>query len=445
MSIRLRLTLIYSGILALTLIIFSTGLYLSQVRLTVQLAEAQLARPQLFSDSYPNHTRNNNDERPNPRYFRDTIRQIRDVDGNILAFDPNWDERVELPLSDVDFRKVSQGKVVVDFTEIDQEQFIVRSQLITDKSGESRIIQVATSLNNRDRYLSGLRTRLITGSILAVLIAFGVGWVLAGLTLRPINRIRQTAQAIGTERDFSKRVDYVGPNDEVGQLATTFNSMLIEIQAAFHQVEQSLKTQQQFVADASHELRTPLTTLRGNIDLLQRDPPLSQVDQTDILNDMESESERLIRLVNELLILARADARRPLRREPLDLNLLVEEVCQQIKVLAQQRQIQCDSSGPVQIVGDPDAIRQVLLILLDNAIKHTPPTAAINLTLKQTAEAVTLQVADTGPGIAPEQLPPIFDRFYQGETARSGSSTGLGLAIANELTEAQNGTISVAG
>jgi signal transduction histidine kinase len=284
---------------------------------------------------------------------------------------------------------------------------------------------------------------LLIGSSGAVIAAFGIGWLLAGFTLRPINRLRLTAQTIGAERDFNRRVDHSGPNDEIGQLVTTFNNMLAELQAAYVQVEETLQAQRRFVADASHELRTPLTTLRGNIGLLQREPPISGEDRTDVLTDMVEETERLMRLVNELLVLARADAGRPLEQEPVRLKPLVEDVYQQVKLLAPQRSIICRSEADVSVLGNGDALKQVLLVLLDNALNHTPPEAVITLATAPNNGQIEIWVSDNGPGIAPAHLPHIFDRFYRGDAARSSPGTGLGLAIADELTQAQHGTITV--
>ena len=439
MSIRLRLSLIYTVILALTLIIFSTLLYFSQVRLTERDFRGRLAE-NVYSSLGP--PRPPPRQRPRP-WGPSVFTQIRDLEGAIIERGRNWGDAFELPLSEDGLLALQQGKTWVERMSIDGERFLVHSRPVKAPNGETRIIQVAGSLSDRDSYLGVLRNILFIGSCISTLFAFGVGWVLAGLTLRPINRIRQTAQAIGVDRDFDRRVDYTGPKDEVGQLATTFNDMLTELQAAYRQVEQSLRVQQRFVADASHELRTPLTTLRGNIALLQRDPPLDNEEQSDILTDMEDESERLIRLINNLLALARADAKRPLRREPVQLKPLLEDVCQQLKVMALGRMITCGAPLDVKIWGDQDALKQVLLILLDNGLTHTPPEANISMTAELAGPQVVIRVQDDGPGIEPDLLPHIFDRFYQGDTARTGSGTGLGLAIAKELVEAQEGTIAV--
>jgi signal transduction histidine kinase len=444
MSIRLRLTLTYTTILALTLIIFSSLLYFFQVRVTLNTVQTRLASNFLSEAGGPGAPpRNANEQnRPRPRgpivFF-----QLRNPDGTIFRRDPQLGSEVTLPLSDTALQRVRQGETWTEMTIIDGERFMVRSHLARAPNDQPRIVQTAASLIDRDQYLETLGRVLIIGSSLAVLAAFGIGWVLAGLALRPINRLQQTAQTIGAERDFNRRVDYQGPKDEIGQLATTFNGMLGELQAAFLQVEQSLATQQRFVADASHELRTPLTTLRGNIALLQRRPPLNLTDQEDILADMESEAERLIRLVNDLLVLARADAKRPLRHESVNLRPLLSDVCQQIRVLAPTRQLKGETETDLTILGDRDALKQVLLILLDNALKHTPSESSISLSSRAVNQQALLIIRDNGPGIKPSLIPHIFDRFTQGNTARSSSGAGLGLAIAKELLEAQGGTITV--
>jgi signal transduction histidine kinase len=274
-------------------------------------------------------------------------------------------------------------------------------------------------------------------------IAFGVGWVLAGATLRPINRIERTAYAIGAERDFDRRVDHVGPPDEVGRLATTFNTMLTELQTAYRQVEHALQAQRRFVADASHELRTPLTTIRGNVGLLQRQPPIEPEDRVAALGDMADETDRLIRLVNDLLMLARADAGRLWRNEPVLIKPLIEDLCRQAQLLEPERRIHCEDILDLAVVANRDALKQVLLILLDNALKFTPVDGEVRFTTAVDADRVFIALCDTGPGIAPAALPHIFERFYRGDSSRTGAGAGLGLSIAKTLMDAQHGTISV--
>jgi len=237
-------------------------------------------------------------------------------------------------------------------------------------------------------------------------------------------------------------------------LATTFNAMLTELQAAYQQVEQSLQQQRKFVADVSHELRTPLTTLRGNLALLRRKPSISDEDRADILDDMADESDRLIRLVNDLLALAHAESGRLLRSDVVRVRPLIEDVCRQGRLLDPERLITCTVSEAA-VIGDQDALRQVLLILVDNALKHT--AGPVTVTAEAAGERVTMSVRDAGPGLEPEVLAHMFERFYRGESGlaergiphsvrnddRERPGIGLGLAIAKALVEAQGGTIAV--
>jgi two-component system, OmpR family, sensor kinase len=436
MSIRLRLTLLYSAILGLTLIAFSLALYFTVAQVTLSELKATLKNEtqrlivsgQVIVD---------------PKYGLPLYVQLLNLEGNVVRRTPNL-ANDRLPISEENIRNVVNGASVFETTTINGERLLVYNTKITDGwRGESIVLQVARSLDGRDQSLDALRRILIIGSGVALVVAFGVGWLLSGTALRPINRITQTMQAIGNERDFGRRVTYAGPDDEIGRLATTLNTMLAALQAAYRQEAQALQAQRRFVADASHELRTPLTTIRGNIGLLQRDPPISADDRVAVLHDMVDESERMSRLVNDLLVLARADAGRQLRSDPLAIKPLIEDVCRKVSTLDPDQRVSCDDVDDAVVRGDQDAIKQVLLILLDNALKWTPPANEITITAQANERFATIEVRDTGTGIAPDVLPHIFERFYRGDTSRTGGGAGLGLSIAKTLVEAQGGAIGV--
>jgi two-component system OmpR family sensor kinase len=453
-SIRLRLTLIYTIILGLTLALFSLLVYFSQsqffllssqdklINQAALIAEAMQSRSHVGGVSTPDQPPIANvPEKPGPGFETYYI-QIRDQQGEIIERSANL-AQVTLPLSAAGLNAVQHGEGWLETVVLDNERLLIYSRPVSDAQEGQKIVQVALSLAPIDEGRGVMRNVLIVINSVLIAAAFGIGWILAGITLWPIHRITQTARAIGAKRDFARRVEYTGPNDEIGQLASTFNTMLTKLQAAYMQVEQTLEAQRRFVADASHELRTPLTTLRGNIGLLQRKPPISAADQADVLQDMVDETERLMRLVNNLLVLARADAKKPLRSEPVAVQPLLEDVCRQIQPLNLQRTIVCQSNAASAIKGDADALKQILLALLDNALKHTPINTTITITTTDTVDYVIIRLADNGPGIDPTLLPHIFDRFYRGNVARTGDGAGLGLAIAKELTEAQQGTITV--
>jgi len=456
MSIRLRFTLIYTLILAVTLVLFGTALYVIQVRDTynsiqqdLRMGANKLAEGALKSESHPAPPDSTNPRPPIPfdefssaqafqTFPERDLGRVLDANGNLVS-SPFGRQEDALPLSAEGLQTLQNQKEWWQTATVSGEQMLIYSRPVIVNGKVIYIVQMARQLTERNRTLQSLATTLLVAGLLMVLFAFGIGWFLAGITLRPIQRITQTAQAIGEERDFTRRVDYKGPPDEVGQLANTFNSMLSRLQDAFEKVEHSLQMQRDFVADVSHELRTPLTTLRGNLGLLRRDPPAPPEEQADILNDMVDESDRLIRLVNDLLSLARADAGRSLAKEPVDVSSLLEETCRQAKLLDPEILINQDFPADLVVTGDQDAIKQILLIVLDNAIKHSE--GAVNMTARQLGAWCEIRIQDFGEGISPEKLEHVFDRFYRGEDASTIPGFGLGLPIAKALSEGQGGEI----
>lgn len=455
MSIRFRFTLLYTFILALTLTIFGVTLYTIQAQSTLDSLKrdlmdgsSKLAEITLKTD-FPNEHRPADEQKPPPvsfdqfssdqglKDFREReIARVLNLDGNLVA-SPFGREEDALPLSLEGLQAVQNGGNWFESAVVSAEEMLIYSRPVIVENEVVYIIQLARALTERNRTLQSLSLTLLIAGSLTSLIAFGIGWLFSGFTLSPIHRMTQTAQTIGDERDFTRRVNYTGPQDEVGQLASTFNSMLSRLQDAFQKVEHSLEMQRNFVADVSHELRTPLTTLRGNLGLMRRDLPPEE--KTDIVNDMVDESDRLIRLVNELLLLARADTGRSLAKEALDASAVLEETCRQARQLDSQRQINLDVPENLSILGDRDAFKQVTLILLDNALKHS--SGNINVTAKQMGKQVEIRVQDFGEGIPADKLEHVFDRFYRGDDTSTIPGFGLGLPIAKALVEAQGGEI----
>jgi len=469
MSIRLRLTLLYSSILALTLIAFGTTLYGVQARYTlnvhrrelgIQAQRTSVGLGRVFTEgvrrvTVPGGPRPGTERGQELRDLRIRDRvSFMDLEGNLLDHPVNQTDESIAP-SPESLEAVRAGQTWIEIVHLENERLLVYTSpvRVEGAAGEHGavvgFVQLARSLADRDRSLRALGIALTVGSLLITLAAFGMGWVLSGFTLRPIGRITQSAREIGAERDLTRRVPYQGPNDEVGQLADTLNGMLEELQDAYQQIERTLEQQRTFVADVSHELRTPLTTLRGNLALLSRHPSLPDKEQEDILADMVSESERLIRLVSDLLALARAQAGPLLQSERVPLPGLIEDVCRQARLLDSERTLVCSDVDPpaapeqTAVWADPGALKQVLLILLDNAILHGEGTVRVSVHGNPLETRVSIGVHDEGPGIAPEVLARLYERFYHGEEAHHKPGLGLGLPIAKALVEAQNGTLSV--
>jgi signal transduction histidine kinase len=256
------------------------------------------------------------------------------------------------------------------------------------------------------------------------------GFLLAGRALRPVSVLTDTAAAIEHSRDFQRRVPEPPRQDELGRLARTFNGMLSSLQQAY-------QAQKQFVGDASHELRAPLTAIQGNLELLERHPEMSVTERHEALGEANREAKRLTQLVADLLALARADAGVPIRHENVELDRVVLDVFGEARHLVHGQQLSLDAIEPVQVVGDPDRLKQLALILVDNAIKYTPESGSVSVSLRRNDHAAMLEVHDTGIGISQEDLPRVFERFYRADPARRRDvgGTGLGLSIARWIAD----------
>lgn len=299
-------------------------------------------------------------------------------------------------------------------------------------------VQVAASLKTLNEAMEKLAILMLAGGGLAVVGAFGLGMWLSNQALRPIESIIRAADGISTAQDLRTRLPWDGPQDELGRLTSVFNRMMDRLEHLFG-------VQQRFVADVSHELRTPLTTIRGNLDLARR----YGMDAAS-LEAIESETDRMSRMVNDLLVLARADAGAlTLEMAPLDLDTVVADVFRQARVLIQDRDLtlKLERLEPARINGCADRLRQLLLNLVTNAIQFTPDGGQIHLGLRREGDEAVLTVVDTGIGIRPEDLPHIFDRFYQAERSRARSDgqggAGLGLAIVRWIAQAHGGIVEV--
>jgi heavy metal sensor kinase len=302
-------------------------------------------------------------------------------------------------------------------------------------------LQVGRSEEQVERVVEQLGILLAMLVPLAVVLAGAGGLFLAARALDPIDRIARTAASIGAE-DLARRLpqETLAIPDEVGRLAAAFNYMLDRLEDAFQR-------QRQFTADASHELRTPLTLLLTQVDVaLQR--PRAAEDHRRVLTSLRDDLMRLRRLLDTLLALARADAREvTLAREPIDLGELAEEVVGVMRPLADEAGIRLTANVErgVMVHGDQAHLMQLLINLIENALKHTPAGGSVAVAVSGDSDQVTalVEVRDTGVGIPAEHLPHVFERFYRVDSARSTSGAGLGLAISRWIAKAHGGRIDV--
>lgn len=317
------------------------------------------------------------------------------------------------------------------------------------------VIFTSESLSGTTQMLNQLSQALLLFGVIGGATASIGGWSLAGKALAPVNRFMSSADSIAKDRtvtSLSRRLEVPPTGDEIAELGNTFNDML-------DRIEQTFMTQQRFVADASHELRTPLTSIKGNVDVLRKQlksgRPTDTEDLLDALGDVSRESERMSRLVADLLSLARSDSdpnRISAETDVVSLDLLAREAVRTAEVLVDGQELILNSNEDVLIHGDGDALLQVMLILLDNALRFTPAGKTVALSISEDIDpqdkvrCARIDVDDTGCGISPEHLPHLFERFYRAEDhrARSTGGTGLGLSIALSIVRAHRGWIDVA-
>ena len=473
-TLRGRLTVWHSLILCLVLIAFSLSVYGLLARSLEREVDRSLAeRAQQVNDTILPPLPQPSEEStlvappeeptlvapphdvliPPPVTFSsaDTFVQVVDSEGRIFGSSDNLDDTV-LPITADDLATMSTGQDRYAEAKVEGEEVRVYSAPLLAGGEAIGVVQVARSLEPYKQGLAQLRLLAGVGLLIALVLSGVVVWLTAGAALRPLERVIETAGAIGSSRDLDRRVDPPTSKDEVGRLARTFNLMLerlavsdAELREAYAKLEETLEAQRRFVADASHELRTPLTTIRGNAALLRQVEDVTPEDRAAALAQIGDEAERMSRLVGDLLTLARADAGRSVTRKvPVPLGPLLEDVTDQARLLADGQHVRVEILRPVEVIGDPDALRQLALILLDNAVRYTPPGGRINARLDATDDEARLTVADTGIGIAKEDLPYIFDRFYRADKGRKAGGTGLGLAIARWIAEEHGGTIEAA-
>ena len=287
---------------------------------------------------------------------------------------------------------------------------------------------------------------------IALLIAALVGAVIVRLALRPLQRVTATASRVAEmnleegEVAVAERVPDANPRTEVGQVGVALNRMLTNVTDALNARHRSEQRVRQFVADASHELRTPLAAIRGYAELTRRSRQAAPPDIAHAMSRVESEAGRMTTLVEDLLLLARLDAGRPLDREEVDLTRLAVDALSDAHAAGPEHRWYLDlPDQPVIVQGDGQRLHQVLANLLANARTHTPPGTEVRLSLGRQADRVVLSVTDNGPGVPAELMPDIFQRFSRGEQSRSrtAGSTGLGLAIVAAVVAAHGGRIDV--
>ncbi len=326
-------------------------------------------------------------------------------------------------------REVAAGDRPAFFSDVDAAGSHLR--VYTAQTVGGRAIQVARSLDDVDDTLSDLALILALVSAAGIGLAGALGYLISRAAVAPVERLRRAAEQVATTRDLSRRIDAAG-TDELAALARSFNLML-------NALESSLDAQRQLVADASHELRTPLASLRTNIEVLSRSERISEGDRRALLVDVIDQLEELTELVGDLVELARDAEHEQEPAELVRLDLVVADAIERRQLTAGGVEFELDSV-PSTVLAVERRLERAVANLLDNAVKWSPSGGTVEV---RVAEG-ELSVRDHGAGLAPEDLPHIFDRFYRSAAARGLPGSGLGLAIVRQVAETQGGSVSVA-
>ncbi len=434
LSLRARLTLWYTLALVVVLVLFGANVVWTQGRLGVRRVDRELDG---LTATLTNVVRDELKEMNTPREAAEEACQLLGASGQAVAILDAHGTVLAAAWHGLDLHDplpASQAGRTVWMVQTPAGAWRVHAQPATFGS-TSLVLLVASPLANVLREQHEVQEAMLVGIPIVLILAGAGGLWLASVGLRPITEMARQAGRIAPTG--MEDLGHQGRADELGQLARAFNGLVARLRAA-------LQTQRQFMADASHELRTPVSVVRTAADVALSRPHRDEAEYRETIDIVGAQARRLGRLVEEMLVLARADAGGyPLRPVDLYLDEVIAECRRAVEVLATERGVAIDSPAPPEIPfrGDEDLLRQLVINVMQNAIQHTPPGGRVGVDLRRAADGIEIRVTDTGPGIPSADHTRIFDRFVQLDPARRGNGTGLGLPIAKWITEAHGGTL----
>jgi two-component system, OmpR family, sensor kinase len=464
MTLRLRLVLALVVLLTAGLVLFGVGTYSlyarsqydrldQQIASSVPLVSRQLQHAQTGSTPGPGNDTGSFEpgrgpipggtghNAPPPTYLPpSTYAELRDQSGQVINAVQLVDSSAKPKLPTT--LKAKPGT----------DTFLTTDS--TTGSGSWRVLVTANPDDSTQTIVVGVPLGEVTSALdefvlieiaaaLVLLASLSVGsWFILRRGLHPLELMSTTAGEI-TAGDLSQRVSPSGGPTEVGQLGLALNTMLDEIEEAFHERDVTEQRLRQFLADASHELRTPITSIQGFAELFRVGADHAQVDLPTILRRIEEESARMRLLVEDLLLLAQLDQTRQIETEPVDLAVLAADACSDAVAADRDRPVTLDAPEPVVVRGDEAHLRQAIANLVSNAVHHTPAGSALEVSARRNGDGATVTVRDHGPGLDDDARAHVFDRFWRADSARSGSGAGLGLAIVAAIAAEHGGTASV--
>jgi two-component system OmpR family sensor kinase len=465
MTIRLRLTLLYSGILAGTLLLFGVVLYLFLHFYIFNNFKSSLkAQTDMLQDKMQYEFGVNTNTKTWKLFIH--LDDFNTVDSgmylqiiNLISNEKQKSSNLinlELPFSLETLKKNQAGYYVT--STLNNSPFLIYNSPLMLNGGLVGVLQSSYNIGVINMFFKILRLVLIFLSIIVICIASFMGWLFSKRALKPVYALISATDQIQKSEDFGIRIEHSGSQDEIGMLSKTINGMLERIQTIYIELDHLYVTQRRFVADASHELRTPLTTINGNAELLKklwtavanqavRLPKDEEIVMTvEALNDITEEANRMGRLVNDLLALARADAGQHIKFEILELKPIVESVLRKAQVIPKNVELRIgslDSMENIFIKGNKDYLQQLLFICIDNAFKFTSE-GYVEFNTLRSADKIGVMIRDTGIGMDETDIPHIFERFYRADSSRGITpGTGLGLSIARWIMDEHEGTIDI--
>jgi signal transduction histidine kinase len=436
-SLRLRLTLLYSTLMGGILLVINAAVILVVTAILFNTIDAQLeaAQAAVLRNIKVNELGKVEASLKPTDLNSNIYMQIWGLDGELQSSFGGLANSEPKSFDSLNLH--ATGPVYRD-TNVGGSHLRVLSVPLQQRSRTIAILQLASHLDVVDSARTDLTEVLTIIWMVAVIFSGIVVWFTLGQTLKPLGDITETVEQINRADDLSRRIPYQGPvDDEIGDLVSSFNQTLERLEALF-------TSQQRLLADVSHELRTPLTVIKGNVDLMRR---MKSLDEESLIS-IDQEAGRLTRLVGGLLLLAQAESGKlALNMKRVELDMLLTEVFQEMSILAGSKlHLRLNEIDQAYVNGDRDRLKQVFINLVANAIQYTPQGGEVFLSLETIGEQARIICRDTGPGIPAEDLPHIFERFYRAEKSRTRRETtgfGLGLSIANWIVERHGGRIEV--